>query len=674
MNLAFHEVDGYVMILKTKFITIIALVITLSIGISTFIVLDVQGKKIIEHEIQDINTVSNIITGGIESSMEEGKSEDLQKILKNIGRDEHIKTLRIVSSDGNILKSKNQDEIGTKSKEHSSFKYPNENESVKPLVGENSITLFTPIYNKPRCYGCHSKNINLNGIIELTYDTSHEMTDIFSMKRFFLLTNVVTVFIVSFILSALFSKYIMSPLKGFMNAIRQIESGDWNAKVALSSKDELGMIGSSFNRMIQEVKKLYEKNLKKEKEISKVRLELEHKREFEELNSQLRFKVKEVETSNRAVLSLTKEVKFKNIELEKMVERLKKINDIGKVLSTIIETDELIRLIIKTTAELLHAEKGSIHLRKDEATRLTLQYQRGMGIENLTHLSLDFHPLYKKMIEEGTHVFIKNPVSEGPERRNASAIGVPLKMKGQIIGGMLLEEKLGGSQFTDDEMDLLTTLANQAMVAIENAWLYESVKSNYFGTIQALVNALEASDRYTRGHSERVRYLSMELAKYLGLDYKELEVLEHASILHDIGKIGIDSFILNKQGKLSSTEFSLIKAHPLIGDEILGPLGTLHSVRTTILQHHERYDGTGYPYGIAGEEISLKARILSVVDTFDAMMTDRPYRKALSIEMIKNEMRHNAGTQFDPLVAKAFLEMLEQRSHELLLTAGYNTA
>ena len=129
--------------------------------------------------------------------------------------------------------------------------------------------------------------------------------------------------------------------------------------------------------------------------------------------------------------------------------------------------------------------------------------------------------------------------------------------------------------------------------------------------------------------------------------------------------------ILKKTGRLTNSEFSLIKAHPLIGDEILGPIGTLDGVRTTIVQHHERYDGTGYPYGIAGEEISLKARVLSIADTFDAMMQDRPYRKALSLARVKEELRTSAGTQFDPMLVTTFLEMMDEREEELLAMAGY---
>ncbi|MDP2156773.1 MAG: HD domain-containing phosphohydrolase, partial [Nitrospirota bacterium] len=253
----------------------------------------------------------------------------------------------------------------------------------------------------------------------------------------------------------------------------------------------------------------------------------------------------------------------------------------------------------------------------------------------------------------------------------SSKMGVPLKMKGEIIGTMILEMQMEGSSFTDEDMEILTTLSNQAIVSMENAWLYENVKRNYFATIQSLVNALEASDLYTKGHSERVKLLALELGRFIGLDFKELEILEHASILHDIGKIGVESFILQKQGKLTSKEYSMIKSHPLIGEEILGPIDTLEGVRQTIIQHHERFDGKGYPYGLRGEELLLKARILSVVDTFDAMMSERPYRKALSLPQVKDELFLNAGTQFDPYVVESFIEMINLRGESLLNTSGY---
>jgi HD-GYP domain-containing protein (c-di-GMP phosphodiesterase class II) len=645
------------MILKTKLISLIVLVILLTVGVSTVVVLNFQQRHLTEAELMDIRLLSNIISRSIESAMAEGRTEDVQKIIENIGKNPELLKLRIISPDGFILKSKDPQEIGQKSTEAGSL-----GEFNQAVVKEASITYRSPIYNKPACYGCHSKNIRLNGIIEMSYDFSRSRADILATKRFLVLSNIFTIVAVGLLLSVLLTRQVIRPLSGMLKAIKRLQQGDWNARAPVFSDDELGHISQAFNQMVEEVKKLYETGLRKEKEIVRARAELEHKRTLEELNAQLKFKIKEVETANKAILSLSKELKNKNLELERMVERLKKINDVGRVLTSVIETEELIKLIIKTTAELLSVEKGSIYLKKGDDVRLTIQYQRGVGVDYST-VSLDFHPMYKKLLSEGTVV---KSFTNG-----TSSVGIPLKVKGQVIGGMLLEKV--DSPFSQDELEILSTLANQAMVAIENAWLYDSVKANYFGTIQALVNALEANDKYTRGHSERVRYVAVELGKHLGLNYKELEVLEHAAILHDIGKIGVDSMVLNKMGKLSAAELSLVKAHPLIGDEILGPIGTLEGVRGAILQHHERYDGSGYPYGLAGEEISLKARILAVADTFDAMMTDRPYRKALGLATTKEELRRNAGTQFDPLVVDAFLQILETRGEEFLQAAGYST-
>lgn len=658
------------MVLKTKIITIIVLVLLVSVGISTAVTLNVQSKRMVSAKLKDMEVLSGIIIRSIENAMAQGKTDDVQKTLENIGKGSEIVTLRIISNDGYILKSKSPDEIGVKSKEYASLKFSEQRYS--PLIQDRMISHLTPISNRQQCFGCHSEDIKVNGIIEIKYDISRNASDVMAIKRFLLLSNILTILLVAAILSLLVTKLVTNPLKDFMKAIKRVEGGDWNATVRTGTADELGTIGHAFNKMLTEIKNLYERDLKKEKEISRIKVELDHKRKLEDLNALLHHKVKEVETSNKAVLSLSKEVKTKNKDLEQAIERLQKINDVGRRLTTIIETDELMKLIIKTAAEMLNVTSGIIHIQKGESTRLALQYQRGMGIEEAPNVSLDRHPLYRELLLEGKPVFSgrSNPLAKDEPGGVISAVGVPLRVKGQIVGGMLLEEKADKGPFTSDDLQVLSTLASQAMVAIENAWLYDTVKTNYFGTIQSLVNALEASDNYMKGHSERVKILSLELARYVGLDFKELEILEHAAILHDIGKIGIDSVVLNKTAKLSQAEFNLIKAHPIIGDEILGPIGTLEGVRITILQHHERYDGHGYPYGIAGDEISLKARILAVVDTFDAMLADRPYRNALPLRRAIDEIKSGAGKQFDPFVVNAFLEMLQMRD-AVLQECGY---
>lgn len=664
------------MVIRTKLIAAIALSIILTVGVSTAILLRIQNNRMLKASIQETEFLGDIIERAIENSMETGNTTEVQKTLENIGKNKEILTLRILSYDGSILKSTNKSELGTKLRDHTSALTGSLKEKSREttLLKNTAINYFKNIQNKEKCYGCHDSKETIIGVIQIKHDISRNLATMLSMKRLMVFSSIFTVLVVSVILSLLFSNLVIKPLKDLLSTMHDIETGNWKASVNVISNDEIGIIGTSFNKMISEINSLFQKNLTKERELSKIKVDLEHKNKLEEFNSQLNFKIKELETANRAVTSLSKEVKCKNTDLVKAVERLKKINDIGRILTSIIETEELVKIIIRTTADLINAEKITLHLKNENKPSLTIRYQKGLGIENLSGLTLEFSQPYEELLNHNSPFLIQKAKTFMLEDsvNNTIQVGVPLKMKGQTIGVMLIENKADGSSFSEDELELLTTLSNQAMVAMENAWLYESIKGNYFSTIQSLVNALEANDIFTKGHSERVRLLSLELGRHIGLDIKELEVLEHASILHDIGKIGIDSIILQKQGKLTATEYGLIKNHPQIGNEILGPIETFEGVRKTILQHHERYDGKGYPYGLKEEEISLKSRILSVVDTFDAMMTDRPYRNSISFSKVQEELRINAGTQFDPYVVSTFMEIIDEKGEEFLLEIGYN--
>lgn len=656
-------------IIKTKIIIIISLTIMLSVGFITTVLLRMQHTKMVNDTIQDSAFIGDIISRSIQNSMKEGNKAEVQKIIEHIGRNKEILALRILSVDGIILKSVKGSEVGAKSKDY--LQTPPAGK-LPTLTDDKTINYFKNIPNQKECFGCHSSKESLIGIIHIKQDISRHYEAVQSLKRLLIFGSIAIVLVVSLVLSILFSNLVMNPLKHLLAAIKDVEKGNWDATVKITSEDELGSIGASFNTMISEINQLYKKNMGKERELSKIKLQLEHKNKVEGLNSRLEMKIKELETANKAISSLSKEIKGKNLSLEKAVERLKIINDIGRMLTSIIETEELMRIIIRTTADLINAEKVIIHITNEHKPSTTLQYQRGAGTERLADFSLDFNPYYANLLNTGKPLLDTGMSSVMTDAGRNSMLGVPLKIKGKIVGALLLENKANGEYFTEDELEILSTLSNQAMVAIENAWLYERVKGNYFSTIQSLVNALEANDRFTKGHSERVRTLALELGHHIGLDYRELEVLEHASILHDIGKIGIDSIVLQKQGKLTAKEYTLIKCHPRIGDDILGPVETLEGVRSIIIQHHERYDGKGYPYGLKGEEISLKARVLSVVDTFDAMMTDRPYRRALSMNEVHAELKEHSGTQFDPYVVNAFIELLQAKGEEYLLSIGYS--
>lgn len=203
------------------------------------------------------------------------------------------------------------------------------------------------------------------------------------------------------------------------------------------------------------------------------------------------------------------------------------------------------------------------------------------------------------------------------------------------------------------EVDLLPTIAGLIVNQRANARLYADLKELLFGVIRALTSAIDAKDPYTSGHSERVARIAVRLAEELDLPHNQRGDLYLMGLLHDVGKIGIEDEVLKKAGKLSPEEYRLIQSHVRIGVHILTDLKKLHHLLPGVAHHHESYDGTGYPAGLAGEDIPLAARILAVADAFDAMSSSRPYRRRLSPDQIDEIFQKGAGTQWDARVVSA---------------------
>ena len=182
----------------------------------------------------------------------------------------------------------------------------------------------------------------------------------------------------------------------------------------------------------------------------------------------------------------------------------------------------------------------------------------------------------------------------------------------------------------------------------------------FLGTLKVLTAAIEAKDPYTRGHAAKVNEYSKTIGVELALSDEQLEFLQYAALLHDIGKIGIDEKILCKPGKLDEKEWGTVREHPLTGANIIEPIELFSEILPFVIHHHEAFDGEGYPRGLKGSEIPYGARILAVADAFDAMTSDRPYRKAYSVAAAIDEIKKKAGTQFDPTVVEAFLSAIEK--------------
>jgi len=242
-----------------------------------------------------------------------------------------------------------------------------------------------------------------------------------------------------------------------------------------------------------------------------------------------------------------------------------------------------------------------------------------------------------------------------------SMISVPVIFDGKMLGVISTYSRRNRC-FEDDEVRVLSIFASQIAIAMHESKHFEEIHQNYFNTIHALVRAIEARDPYTRGHTERVTKYAVEFGRSLKLPESQIEILRYASEVHDVGKISIPDFILNKPGKLTPSERAMIELHPVKGAEMLEPLEFLNPAIPIVRHHHERYDGTGYPDGLEKDDIPLLSRILACADSFDAMTSERPYRRRkLNIEQAIMEIKNNFGSQFDPRIAQRFIRTL--RAH-----------
>jgi response regulator RpfG family c-di-GMP phosphodiesterase len=243
---------------------------------------------------------------------------------------------------------------------------------------------------------------------------------------------------------------------------------------------------------------------------------------------------------------------------------------------------------------------------------------------------------------------------QGLPRSVRSFVGVPLNIRDRVFGVLTAVLEQSGTRFNEKDLYYLSFLTNKAAYAVENLALYENIYENLFSTLYAFVKAIEVRDPYTEQHSNRVTGIAIAVGREMGCSAEEIDILNVSGRLHDIGKIGIRDDILLKPGPLTAEEFRIITGHPEIGARIVGQLGLWGREQVIIRSHHERFDGSGYPEGLKGEAIPPLARILAVADSYDAMASDRAYRKRMEEGKILKIIVGAAGTQFDPAVVSVF--------------------
>ncbi len=430
---------------------------------------------------------------------------------------------------------------------------------------------------------------------------------------------------------------IMTGYPSLDNTIRTLKNGvvDFLIKPVNLSQMEI-----CIKRVLRE-RQLFIKNIFLTKEV-------EGKQRIEALNRELTYKVKELNTLNRIMTDFT----------------------------TIASSFDLFKHVVDLSTELTRADEAGFYVINDARQQPVLIVRSDSTHENTactTEKEYDTaisHFIQKHCKESKPLLIHENSNLPGLPSIIRSMMLVPLTIRNKVFGILSVVVLGEDTLFSEKDLYYMSFMTNKAAYAIENIALYENIYDNLFATLYAFVKAIEARDPYTEQHSNRVTRIAMALSREMGATQEEQDILNVAAQLHDIGKIGIRDDILLKPGRLTDEEFRIIKEHPVIGASIVDRLGLWDREKQIIRCHHERFDGKGYPDGLAGENIPMLARILSVADVYDAIASDRAYRAKMEEPKILNIMYGGSGSQFDPNVIASFKKLYNQGSLQEIIASS----
>jgi len=346
---------------------------------------------------------------------------------------------------------------------------------------------------------------------------------------------------------------------------------------------------------------------------------------------------------------------------------------IGRVINSSRGLQLVLEEVMDTLIALMRAERGFLMLRDPKDGMLKPEISRGID-----HLNLDeeiikvSQTIVRKVSSTGESVLTTNAQAD-PRFENQMSVAAyqlrsilcaPLKLRNELIGVIYVDNRAHTGIFRESDLELINAFADQATVAIDNARLFDDLQASnrelekaYQATLEGWVRALDMRDKETEGHTQRVTKLTERLARSMGVDGDELLHIRRGALLHDIGKMAIPDGILLKPGKLTDDERLLIQKHPVYAYEMLNPIDFLLPAIDIPYCHHEKWGGTGYPRGLSGEDIPFSARIFPIIDVWDALISDRPYRKGLPHDEVRQYIQADSGKHFDPRVVDAFFEL-----------------
>jgi GAF domain-containing protein len=362
-------------------------------------------------------------------------------------------------------------------------------------------------------------------------------------------------------------------------------------------------------------------------------------------------------------------------KLDELLSMLLSLQEQGVSYSGAVSSENFGRAVLDCACRLMKCDRGSVMMWDAKDGCLKVVAARGTPASDKSP-RLFLKPgegVAGKAFASAQALFIADPAADpryvAREKGDVEPfVSLPLIVKGKPVGVLNLHAKSGAEPFNDYNVKFLGVLAGEASAMLHNMDLFDSLQTYYEEMVKALSRAVDAKDARAPGRAERTLTLARALSSELGLPETIAHHVEHAALLHDVGKIGVDEAILRKPGALTPQEYEEVKRHPVIGHDILSSVRYLGPATQMVLYHQERWDGTGYPEGLKGEEIPVGARIVAILDAWDAMTSDRPYRKALGREAALAELQAGAGKQFDPKAVEAFVK-IEARLHDAPETA-----